>query len=191
MTIGGQYGFISYISGNQVNVQVPTTIGTGPQQLYLSTSAGTSAPYIININALQPGLYAPPDFVVSGKQYVAALFADGTYVAPPGAISGKTSRQAKPGETIVLYGIGFGLVTPDTPAGQIAGNSTVLNSQVQFLFGQTPATAVTYAGLAPGAVGLYQFNVVVPNISNSDAVPFSFNVGGINGGQTLFTAVHN
>jgi uncharacterized protein (TIGR03437 family) len=191
VTIGGQYAFISYVSGSQVNVQVPTTIGPGLEELRLSTSAGTSGKYILNINTVQPGLYAPPSFVASGKQYVAALFADGTYVAPPGVISGVTSRQAKPGETIVLYGIGFGPVTPDTPAGQISVNSTVLNSGVQFLFGQTPATSVTYAGLAPGSVGLYQFNVVVPNISNSDTVPLSFNVGGVNGAQTLFTAVHN
>jgi len=191
VTIGGQYCFISYISGSQVNVQVPTTIGPGLQQLYLSTSAGTSAPYTININAVQPGLDAPPSFIVGGKQYVVALLPDGTYVAPPGAIAGVTSRQAKPGETITLYGIGFGPVTPDTPAGQIATRLTSLNTQVQFLFGQTPATTVSYAGLAPGAVGLYQFNVVVPNVSNSDAVPLSFSIGGVNGAQTLFTAVHN
>jgi uncharacterized protein (TIGR03437 family) len=191
VTIGGQYAFISYISGGQVNVQVPTTIGPGPQLLYLSTSAGTSVPYAININSVQPGLYAPPSFIVGGKQYVAALFQDGTYVAPPNSIPNVNSRQAKPGETIVFYGIGFGSVTPDTPAGQIATSLTKLNTAVQFLFGQTPAGSVPYAGLAPGAVGLYQFNVVVPSIANSDAVPLTFTLGGANSAQTLYTAVHD
>jgi uncharacterized protein (TIGR03437 family) len=191
VTIGGQYAFISYISGGQVNVQVPTTVGPGPQVLYLSTAAGTSAPYPVNINAVEPGLDAPPQFIVGGKQYVAALLPDGSYVAPPGSISGITSRQAKPGETITLYGIGFGPVTPDTPAGQIATGLTSLNTQVQFMFGQTPATAVTYAGLAPAAVGLYQFNVVVPTVANSDTVPLTFTLGGVGSFQTLYTAVHN
>ena len=38
-------------------------------------------------------------------------------------------------------------------------------------------------------VGLYQFNVVVPNVSDSDAVPLTFNLGGVQGSQTLYTTV--
>jgi uncharacterized protein (TIGR03437 family) len=40
-------------------------------------------------------------------------------------------------------------------------------------------------------VGLYQFNVVVPNVVNSDAIPITFSLGGVTSAQTLFTAVHN
>ena len=57
----------------------------------------------------------------------------------------------------------------------------------QVYFGNTPAT-VTYAGLAPGTLGLYQFNVVVPNVSGA-AVPVSFRLNGTAGQQTLYTAV--
>ena len=45
-------------------------------------------------------------------------------------------------------------------------------------------------GLAPGYVGLYQFNVVVPAVADSDVVPFTFTLGGAGGGQALYTAVH-
>ena len=55
-------------------------------------------------------------------------------------------------------------------------------------FGQTLAQ-VTYDGLAPGTVGLYQFDVVVPSVPASDAVPLSFTLGGVAGGQTLYIAV--
>jgi len=68
--------------------------------------------------------------------------------------------------------------------------SNTLKTPVQFMFGQTPAAA-SYAGLAPGFVGLYQFNVLVPTIADNDAVPLSFTLGGVAGAQTLFTAVHN
>jgi uncharacterized protein (TIGR03437 family) len=58
------------------------------------------------------------------------------------------------------------------------------------MFGSTPAT-LSYAGLAPNFVGLYQFDIVVPNIANSDLVPVTFTLGNQSGVQTLFTAVHN
>jgi uncharacterized protein (TIGR03437 family) len=190
VTIGGQYAYPSYISGKQVNVQVPTTVGTGAQPLFLSTSEGTSLQYNLTVNAVEPGFYAPSSFIVSGKQYIAALFPDGTYVAPPGSIANVTSRQAKPGETITLYGIGFGPVNDGVPAGYVAPATDQITTPLQIMFGQTPAT-ISYQGLAPGSVGLYQFNVVVPSISNSDSVPVTFSLGGSTGCQNLYTAVHN
>ena len=48
---------------------------------------------------------------------------------------------------------------------------------------------VDYAGLAPGAVGLYQFNVVVPAVPDNDATPVTFNLSGVAGTQSLFLAV--
>jgi uncharacterized protein (TIGR03437 family) len=46
-----------------------------------------------------------------------------------------------------------------------------------------------YSGLAPGIVGLYQFNVVVPNVAPGNAIPVSINLNGNVGTQTLYTAV--
>jgi uncharacterized protein (TIGR03437 family) len=48
---------------------------------------------------------------------------------------------------------------------------------------------VTYDGLVPGSIGLYQINVVVPNISASDIVPLTFTLNGVAGTQTLYTVV--
>ena len=53
------------------------------------------------------------------------------------------------------------------------------------------SATVTYAGFAPGYVGLYQFNVVVPNVAASDSVPLTFTLGGANGPQNLVIAVQN
>jgi uncharacterized protein (TIGR03437 family) len=62
---------------------------------------------------------------------------------------------------------------------------------LQIYFGSTLAT-LQYWGLEPGSVGLYQFNVVVPNVPASDAVPVSFSVGGVLGAQVvLYTSVGN
>lgn len=91
-----------------------------------------------------------PSFDLDGRRYAAALFPDNTtYVLPPGAIPGLPSRRAKPGDTIVLYGVGFGSVTPNIPAGQVVQQSNTLALPVQIFFGQTRATTVAFAGLAP------------------------------------------
>jgi uncharacterized protein (TIGR03437 family) len=87
-----------------------------------------------------------------------------------------------------LWGIGFGPVTPNTPAGQLVQQLNTLAAPFHILFGQTEAT-LQYDGLAPSAVGLYQFNLVVPNVAASDTVPLTFTLGGVAGTQTLYIAV--
>lgn len=190
VTIDGTPAFVAYISPTQVNVQVPSAITASPATVIVTSGVGASAPYEIPLNLTQPGLLAPPSFKVGGKQYVVALFPDGiTYVAPAGAIAGVTSKPASVGDTITLYGVGFGPVTPDVAAGQIAPSTpNTISSPFQIFFGTTPAP-LEYSGLAPGIVGLYQFNVVVPSVAPGNAIPLSFNLNGNVGTQTLYTAV--
>jgi uncharacterized protein (TIGR03437 family) len=190
VTIGGQPAFIDYISPGQVNAQLPSNLGPGSLQLTVTSGNVTSAPVNVTVNATEAGLLAPPSFNIGGNQYVVAQFADGTYVLPAGLIAGVNSRPAQPGEEIVIYGIGFGSVVPDIPAGQIATGTSQLTASLQVLFGQTPAQQVAYAGLTPDSVGLYQFNVVVPAVPDNNLVPLTFNLGGVPGTQTLYTAVH-
>ena len=170
VTIGGQLAFIDYISPTQVNAQVPSNIAAGTTQLTVTTPTGTSTGYPITVNSAEPGLLAPSTFNIGGRQYVVATFLNGEFVLPPGSLAGVTTRQAKPGETIILYGVGFGAVTPVIPAGQIVTQLNQLAAPFQVNFGSAQAT-VTYDGLATTAVGLYQFNVTVPTIADSDAVP--------------------
>ena len=61
---------------------------------------------------------------------------------------------------------------------------------LQFLFDTTPAI-VSYYGLVPSNTGLYQFNIVVPEVSANSALPISFRLGGSKGSQTLYIAVQN
>jgi uncharacterized protein (TIGR03437 family) len=189
VTIGGHTAFISYISPTQINAQVPSGVGLGAQDVRVTTAAGTSDPHTIAVNQIEPGLLAPATINIGGKQYTEALFTDeASFVLPAGAMPSGVSRPARPGDTIVLYGVGFGMVTPDPGIGNIVQNDNRLVFPFQVFFGGVSA-AVSYAGLAPGMIGLYQFNVVVPNIPPSDAVPLTFSVGLTGGQQVLYTAV--
>ena len=161
----------------------------GAQDVRVTTAAGSSDPQTITVNQIQPGLLAPATLKVGEKQYTEALFSDGTtFALPAGAMPSGIARPARPGETIVLYGVGFGTVTPDPGAGNIVANDNSLVFPLQIFFGGTPAV-VSYAGLAPGMIGLYQFNVVVPDTAPGDAVPLTFSVGPSTGQQVLYTAV--
>jgi uncharacterized protein (TIGR03437 family) len=188
VTIGGKAAYVSFISTGQLNAQVPADVGLGPQQVNVLTSAGTSAPAQITITASKPGLLSPAQFRIGGRQFVTALLSDGrTYALTPAAIPGIPSRPARPGETITLFGIGFGDVNPGPVAGEISPGPSSLVLPLQIKFGDVTAT-VSYAGLAPGFVGLYQFNVVVPQVAG-DAVPVTFTLGGEAGTQTLVIPV--
>ncbi|HTB20659.1 MAG TPA: kelch repeat-containing protein [Bryobacteraceae bacterium] len=190
VTIGGQAAFVDFISPGQVDAQVPSNVETGLQQITIQTSIGTSTPFNVTVNSVEPGLLAPPMFSVSGIQYAAAVLPDGAYALPAGAIGGVPSHPAKPGDTVTLYGVGFGPVTPDTPAGQIVEQSNKLANSFQISFAGMPAS-LAYFGLAPSLVGLYQFDALLPNVGSSNAVPLTFILDGKAGTQTLYISVQN
>ena len=171
VTVAGVPAYISYVSPNQVNVQVPAGIPRGSADLVVVTYRGqASAAGRIAIQTVSPGLLALAN--------VAAAFhsAEGTLVS--------TDSPASPGETLMFYGIGFGPLTNGDVAGKIASGLTQLLTPVDFQFGGISAQ-VTYAGLAPDLVGIYQFNVVVPPAVPSGDVALNVLLGGTAIAQTL------
>ncbi len=190
VTVGGKAAFVDFVSPGQVNVQVPSGLTPGQQPVVVTTFGGSSLPYSVTLNATQPGILAPPQFKLSAGQYAVALFPNGTtFVLPPGLVSGAVATaRAKPGDTITLYGVGFGPVTPDISAGLIVQQSATLRDFTASI-GGVPAT-VQYAGLVQGFLGLYQFNAVVPQIPPpNDAAPVTFTVGGKAGTQSLILPI--
>ncbi|HTS62469.1 MAG TPA: choice-of-anchor V domain-containing protein [Candidatus Acidoferrales bacterium] len=199
VTIGGQPAFVYYVSPTQINAQAPSNVSAGSQPVVVTNGSSSSPSQPITVNALQPGMEAvAPAFVVSGKQYVVALFPDSTlngpFVLPPNAVPGVASRYAKPGDSIIIYGVGFGPAQDSSgnaiPAGTVVTATNKLTNSFSISIGGSPAT-VQYQGLAPSFVGLYQFNVVVPNIANNDFAPVTYTLNGTAGPQTLYLAVHN
>ncbi len=190
VTVGGVPAYIDFVSDHQVNVQVPSGIPTGKQSLVLTTFGGPSAGTSVTVNTTEPGLLAPAVFKQPAGQYVVALFPNGvTYVLPPGLTNAVPTARAKPGDIVTLYGIGFGKVDPNINAGLIVGQANNL-SGVQISIGGQQAT-VQFAGLVSGYLGLYQFNVVIPNVPANDATPLTFTLSGTPGTQSLILPIGN
>ena len=188
VTIAGKSAFIDYISPNQINALLPSDTPTGAQQLLIAGTGGT-VPYSLTVNPVQPGFLAPLNFKIGAVQYAVAVFPDGAFALPIGAIPGVNSRPAKPGDIITLYGIGFGPVTPSIPAGQLAQQLNMLAMPLLVNLGGIPAT-LSYDGLAPGYTGLYQINLIVPSIPAGNAA-LAFTLGGTAGTQTLYLPIGN
>jgi uncharacterized protein (TIGR03437 family) len=186
VTINGKPAFVYYISGTQVNVQAPADAAIGSVPVAVTNCAGTSTPVAAQKAALAAGILAPASFNVGGKQYAVAQFADLVFVGNPDLIAGAAFRPAKPGDSIVIYGIGFGEVTPPSAPGVIVAEQNTIDG-LTIAFDTTPA-AFTYGGLSPGVVGLFQFDVVVPDVPDGDR-QIRFSVRGTAISQTLYLTV--
>lgn len=187
-TVGGKPAFVELASAHQVNILVPSDVPAGPQPVVVTTFGGSSVETTVTVNATAAGVLAPAAFHSTAGQYAFAVFPDNkTYVLPPGLIPGLPAARAKPGDVIILYGNGFGPVTPNLIAGTLVRTANSLPS-FHAAFGGVQAT-VQFAGLVQTYTGLYQFNVVVPQIAPSDTVPFTFTLDGVPGVQTLILPI--
>lgn len=177
VSVNGTGAYVNYVSPTQVNVEIPDGIASGTAAILVSYKGLASAPATLTINTQEPGLLAPAAFKIGGTQYAAAVHnATGAYVSN-GSIPGVPAAPAVAGETLVFYGAGFGPIKQGTVGGQIAGDQTSLAASFAMSIGGSPAT-VQYAGLAPGLVGVYQFDVVVPaNLPTGD-LPVQFSLNG-------------
>ncbi len=190
VTIDKVPAFVGYISPTQVNVVAPADASTGQVQITATNCAGTSNAVSIQKNAVAPGLLSPSSFSANGKQYLAALLPDGqTYVGSPGYAA------AQPGNSLSTFGIGFGPVNPGVAPGVAAtGATSIPGLTIGFenasggSSGATPA-AVGYAGLAPGLIGLYQFNFTVPTVPAAGDYQIAVSVGGTAMQQVVYLTV--
>jgi uncharacterized protein (TIGR03437 family) len=89
------------------------------------------------------------------------------------------SNPAKVGGTIIAYLTGAGPVSNQPADGAAAGSSPLsqVTSTVTASIGGQPAT-VSFAGLTPDFVGLWQANIVIPSGLAQGNFPLTVTVGG-------------
>lgn len=157
--INGKPAAIYYVSPSQLNVQAPDDSMQGSVQVVVTNEYGSSDPVTVQLDPVMPG------FFLFNRYYVSAARPDGSLVAPDGLIEGQRTTPASPGETIVIYGTGFGPTTPGVPSGEVFQGAAPTANNVQVRIGAMSAS-VRFAGLS--AAGLYQINLVVPNLADGD-----------------------
>jgi uncharacterized protein (TIGR03437 family) len=166
-----------YASPAQINLQVPWQLaGQTQASVVVSVSGVASAPQTVSLSAYGPGIFTVSQ---TGSGQGAVLIAGTAAVAAPtGVVPG--ARPANRGEYISIYCTGLGPVNNAPASGAKAPDSPLSSTSTlpTVAVGGLPAV-VTFSGLAPSFVGLYQVNAQVPDtVVPGDAVPVTLSIGG-------------
>ena len=154
LTVNGELIPIIMVSPTQINGQLPVDV-VGPGSMILHTPAGVSNTFVFPI---QGG--APAPFLVDvpgwdGQLPTVVHAADGAFVTP--------SYPIHLDEWIVIYLTGLGKTLPEVASGDPGPTDplaeVVLTPTVTLDGADLP---VSFAGLTPGMVGVYQINAKVP-----------------------------
>jgi uncharacterized protein (TIGR03437 family) len=173
VTINGKPAYVEYTSPTQINVVAPQDDSSGQVEVRVTSNGQASDATIATLNAFSPAF-----FTFDGK-YLAATHADNTLLGKPGLFASAPSATtpAKPGETIVLYGTGFGPTSPAIATGQLTDRIASITTPLTITIGGVPAT-VAFAGLVPPYAELYQFNVQVPTTVPDGDQPVTAQISG-------------
>ena len=182
--IDSKPAYVAYISPSQINVQAPADSAAGPVPVEVSYNGLTSLPGTAQLQAVSPEF-----FQWSGK-YAVATHADYSLAAPDGLFQGIATIPAKPGETIVLWGTGFGATTPTVAPGVVPPANPVANvaNQVTVTIGNIGAT-VAGAAICPGNPGLYQIAVQVPSSAPDGDLPVVAQISGVQSSSNVLLNV--
>jgi uncharacterized protein (TIGR03437 family) len=166
--IDNRPGYLWSVTPSQINLEAPDDMATGTVNVTVTTPNGTVSS-TVTLAAFGPS------FSLFSARYPAGViltpngsgaYGGGAYdlLGPSSAFSFNT-RPVKAGETLELYGVGFGPTNPPVPAGAAYSGAAPTTNTVTVTIGGVPAT-VLFSGIT--TTGLYQFNITVPNAGTGD-----------------------
>jgi uncharacterized protein (TIGR03437 family) len=167
--LGGEPLPLYFSSTGQIDAIVPYDIAPNSlQQVIVQNGIAYSQPQTVAVAAAQPGVFTQnqtgsgPGAILGQKPVAGSVAALNTAANP-----------ARVGDYLLIYSTGLGTVTPAIAAGAAASYPPLYNTDntVTVTVGGIDAQ-VAFAGLAPGYVGLYQVNAIVPpGVTAGPSVP--------------------
>ncbi len=160
-------GHMYYVSGGQINVQVPWELA-GQASAQVKVTIGFNPGNLVTV----PIATYAPGFFETGAGVVAARDGNTAQVINAG-------NPAKRGSVVALYANGLGPVTNQPASGEPAlGDPLSWTTAVPVVtIGGRQITPAFY-GLTPSVVGLYQLNVVIPADMATGNQPITVAIGG-------------
>jgi uncharacterized protein (TIGR03118 family) len=181
VTVDGKPAFVYYISPKQIDVLTPVDTSTITVPVVVTDNGLVSAPSTANLNA-----YSPAFFLLKDNLSVAAVHSSGAIVGATTLYAG-ASTPAAPGETITIFGTGFGPTNPAFTNGAIVAAPLTVATAPTVTIGGLAATVV-YAGLV--SAGVYQLDVVVPLATPAGNAAVVALTGGVASSSTAIVTVN-
>lgn len=166
----GIAGALYFVSPGQINVQVPNIPPSGNATIMVYYQGA-----VVAVTTMQVAPQAPGIFTYYGEPIL---------TTSTGALTSMKDRPAlKVGPTgayLVLYGSGFGATSAGLSAGQPAPPVlSWITSSNRWAKLDKKEIPITYIGLSPGSVGLYQMNLFIPSSTPSGNHALELNIGGV------------
>jgi len=158
VNVSGIFGSLFFVSPGQINFLIPYDITQSSVTFYVERQGIAGPEVTIPLAKTAPG------FFEWNGSFALATHADGSLIT--------SSAPAQASEVIVLYAAGLGRTSPDVASGHIASAATSIlyAAELQVLLNgePCPASSIYYAGLTPGFAGLYQINLMLPDVLPPD-----------------------
>lgn len=149
VSIGGIAASLFYVSPSQINLQAPFELPPGSAPLIVQRSSQGSTARNVNVIATDPGVFS-----TAGGMPVVVHANDFSLVTQ--------QNPAHSGEYLAVFCTGLGATDPAAITGQPAATAARIKASVFAEIDTGAEITVSYAGLAPGLVGLYQLNFQLP-----------------------------
>jgi uncharacterized protein (TIGR03437 family) len=180
VSIDGERAYLWYVSPNQINLQAPDDTATGSVSIAVTNAGGTATSTVILAQ------FGPSISVLDGKHVAGIIlrsdgsgaYGGGTYdiIGPTGTSLGYPTVAAKAGDSLELFGVGFGPTNPSVPAGQVYSGAASATNAVELLINGI-AVLPSFAGIT--SAGLYQLNIPsLPSGLGTGDVPLQATVAG-------------
>jgi uncharacterized protein (TIGR03437 family) len=167
VTIAGKAIPLLYVSSAQINAQIPSDTAAGRAAMKVTCGGLLSDAADFDVTAAAPAIF------LVGQNRGAILNQDYSLNTP--------DKPAARGSAVLIYATGQGAVAPPVADGQAASADplSVTSATPAVTIGGI-AAQVAFSGLAPGFVGLWQVNAVVPSSAPAgSSVPVRITMAGV------------
>ena len=178
VNMSGIYLPLIYVSPTQINFLLPYDLEAPAIEISVERDNLSGPKVKIRLSDTAPAVFR------MDAQTVVAAHLDGTVVTH--------ESPARGGEVVVLFATGLGRTKPAQLSGRLAASAAALLWSDRFTVrldgAAVPPARVLYAGVAPGFIGLYQINLLLPDNPGQDPeLTVAFGDQASSGGFRLIT----
>ena len=171
ITVNGLPIPLIFVSGKEINAQIPFEV-VGNTTLILRTPGGVSDNFNLSVAPTAPSIFRT---LIEGIDGPVATIVNGR-----NGLLTTNSNPVKRSDTIVIYLTGLGKTFPAVDAGLSSPSDPLARSLVEPIVSLGGVELpVTYSGLTPGEVGVYQINAQILRwVPTGFSIPLQISQGG-------------